>query len=313
MRIKIIKILIIIFTLLGNNSFSAKLVDSVVASINGDPITLLDLKSAMSIILDKDNWDKLDKEEKTQVLNEVINRKLLLLEAEKIGITAGEREIELSISDVLKSRSITKQELDEELKTRGVSWAEYTAEIRFQILKEKVLQKVIFPKIQEDNEVLRNFYMNNREKFKTKEAVHLFHIMIPLNGNNRDRAKKIAEQIYRDIKAGGNFATIAFKYTGKNSSELDLGFIQKGDLLPELDRQVFSTPVGKITKPIKSENGYHIFYVKEHLKPSIKSFEESLPEVRELYLKESADKLYDEWLNKLKEKYVIKIIDKDLY
>lgn len=313
MRIKIIQILIIIFTLLGNNSFSAKLVDSVIASINGDPITLLDLKSAMSIILDKDNWDKLDKVEKTQVLNEVINRKLLLSEAEKIGITAEEREIELSISDVLKSRSITKQELDDELKTRGVSWAEYTAEIRFQILKEKVLQKVIFPKIQEDNEVLRNFYMNNREKFKTKEAVHLFHIMIPLNGNNRDRAKKIAEQIYRDIKAGGNFETIAFKYTGKDLSELDLGFIQKGDLLPELDREVFSTPAGKISRVIKSADAYHIFYVKEHLKPSIKSFEESLPEVRELYLKESADKLYDEWLNKLKEKYVIKIIDKDLY
>ncbi len=75
---------------------------------------------------------------------------------------------------------------------------------------------------------------------------------------------------------------------------------------------VFSIPVGKITRVIKSGDAYHIFYVKEHMEPSIKPFEESLPEVRELYLKESADKLYDEWLSKVKEKYVIKIIDKEL-
>lgn len=313
MRINIIKIFIIIFTLLGNNAFSAKLVDSVIASINGEPITLLDLKSAISIILEKDNWDELGRVEKDKILNEVINRKLLLSEAEKIGVTAEEREIELSVSDVLKSRSITKTELEEKLKRRGVTWTEYTAEISYQILKEKILQKVIFPKIQEDNDVLKNFYLTNRNKFKSKESVHLYHIMLPFNGNNTDEAKKTAEQIYRDIKAGGNFETIALKYTGRSLSELDLGFIQKGDLLPELDREVFATPAEKITKVIKSENGYHIFYVKEHRESSIKSFEESLPEIRELYLKESADKLYDEWLSKLKEKYVIKIIDKDLY
>ncbi len=149
MKTRTIKILLLIFILSGYRCFSAELVDYVVASINGEPVTLLDLKSSMSMILERDNWDGLGREEKAKVLNEVINRKLLLSEAEKIGITAEDREIELSISDVLKSRLITRGELEEELKTRGVSWAEYTAEIRFQILKEKVMQKVIFPKIQE--------------------------------------------------------------------------------------------------------------------------------------------------------------------
>jgi peptidyl-prolyl cis-trans isomerase SurA len=308
-----IKILIIMLTLLCNNSFSAKLVDSVVASINGNPITLLDLKSAMSIILEKDDWDAFSREEKTQILNEVINRKLVLLEAEKIGITAEEREIELSINDVLKNRSITRTELEEKLKKRGVSWSDYTSEISYQILKEKILQRVIFAKIQEDNDTLKNFYLANRSKFKSKESVHLYHIMLPFNGTNINETRKTAEQIYSEIKSGKNFENVAEKYTGKSLSELDLGYIQKGDLLPELDRQVFSTPEGGITRPIKSEKGYHIFYVKKHIDSGIKSFEESMPEVRDLYLKESADKLYNEWLNKLREKYVIKIIDKALY
>lgn len=313
MRINIIKILVVIFILLSEKSFSAKLVDSVIASVNEDPITLLDLKSLMSIILENDNWHELKREEKDKILNEVINRKLILSEAEKIGITAEEREIELSIRDVLKNRSITKTELEEKIKKRGITWADYTQEIRYQIMKEKILQRVIFPKIQEDNDVLKNFYLTNRDKFKSKESVHLYHIMLPFNGNNTIEAQKTAEQIYRDIKAGGNFEKVALKYTGLSLSELDIGFIQKGDLLPEFDRAVFSTPVGKITKPVKSDKGYHIFYVKEYRESSIKSFEEALPDVRALYLKESADKLYDEWLTKLKEKYVIKIIEKDLY
>lgn len=313
MRNNIIKILIFIFVLSGYKSFSAKLVDSVIASINGNPITLLDLKSAVSIILEKDNWDILTREEKDQIFSEVINRKLIFLEAEKLGITVEEREIDASVIDVLKSRSITRKELEEKLKNSGLTWTDYTQEISFQILKEKILQKVIFPKIQEDNDALKNFYLTNREKFKSKEAVHLYHIMLPFNSNNTNEVKKTAEQIYRDVKAVGNFETIATKYSGKGLSELDIGFIQKGDLLPELDREVFYTPVGSITRPIKTGGGYHIFYVKERREPTVKSYEESIQEVRELFLKESTDKVYNEWLNKLKEKYVIKIINKDLY
>ncbi len=309
---KILMTFIITSFLLTEEGFSAKLVDYVVASVNGNPVTLLDLKSAVPIILEENTWDELKKDEKKKILNEVINRKLLFLEAEKIGITVEKREIEVSVKDVLKSRAMTEPELEEELRKRGIGWSDYTDEIGYQILKEKVLQRVIFPKIQEDNDALKNFYLINREKFKNKESVHLYHIMLPFNRNNREEVKKTAEEIYRNVNGGGKFETIAKKYTGRSLSDLDIGFVQRGDLLPELDREVFSTPVHRVTKPIKSEKGYHIFYIKERREPSIKSFEEALQEVRELYLKESADKLYEEWLTKLKEKYVIKIIDKDL-
>ncbi len=308
---KILTTLIITSILLCKEGFSAKLIDSVVASVNGNPITLLDLRATLSIILEKDNWDELKRDEKNKILNEVIKRKLLLSEAEKIGITVEKREIEVSINDVLKSRSITKGKLEEELRKRGVTWSDYTDEISYQILKEKVLQRVIFPKIQDDNDALKNFYLTNRNRFKNKESVHLYHIMLPFNDWNREEVKKTAEEIYRNVNAGEKFETVAEKYTGKSLSDLDIGFVQKGDLLPEFDRAVFSTPVDKATKPIKSEKGYHIFYVKDRRESIVKSFEESLPEVRELYLRESADKLYDEWLTKIKEKYVIKIIDKD--
>lgn len=304
----IISALIILF----NNSLSAKIVEYVVSSVNGEPITLLDLKSWMFIILGKDKWENLTAGEKKILLKEVINRNILEFEAGKAGISVDEEEINFSINDVLKRRKLTRQELEEELKNHGTKWKDYVSEIRHQILKEKILQKLIFPKIQEDNEILRDFFLKNKDRFKSKESVHLYHIMLTFNDSNINDIKRIADEIYKELKTGKKFETVAEKYAGKNVSDIDLGFIQRGDLLPEFDSKVFATPEGSATPPLRSKNGYHIFYIKEKREPVVKSFEEALPEVRELYFKESADKLYDEWLGKVKNKYVIKIIDKDL-
>jgi len=307
--LKIITTFIFFFLPFSGNG---ELIDMVVASIDGDPITLQDLKTQMPLVVGKESWELLTQEEKEKILDEIIEEKILTLEAEKNGIKIDTREEELSVENVLKNRSITRDELEKELKNKNISWTDYISEIRRQILKEKVLQKIILPRINVSNEILKTFYMQNKEKFVTKEALHLYHIMLPFDTTNIKQTKEEAQNIYKEFQQGTSFESIVRKYLNKDMSEVDLGIIQKGDLLPELDRILFSTPAGHITKPVESGNAIHIFYVKERKKPEIKSFEEAINEVREEYFKESAEKLYAEWLGKSKEQHLIKIIYKEL-
>lgn len=309
MRTVIFTIFLSTIFLIHINSFSQTTVDTVVASVNGDPITLVDLKVYMSIILDKDNWGGLTEEDKQKILSEVINRKVLFLEADKMGISTDAREIEASIDEVTQNRRITRKELEEELSERGISWEKYIDEIKYQIIKEKIFQRVIFPKIEGDAEEILAYYNQNRDKFKKRESAHLYHIMFPFNEKEPERAHKKAISFSKQINSGMNFIDLAKKYTGANLSDIDIGIVHRGDLLPDFDRAVFSTPEGKSTPPLRSQKGYHVFFVVKKTGGEPKPFEEALPEVRELYYRENSDKLYEEWLTKVKSKYVLKILD----
>jgi parvulin-like peptidyl-prolyl isomerase len=78
-------------------------------------------------------------------------------------------------------------------------------------------------------------------------------------------AKAKADALLKQIQGGADFASLAAKNSddpGSKDSGGELGFVQRGTMVPEFDDAVFTQPIGEITI-VKSKFGYHILQVEE--------------------------------------------------
>ena len=130
---------------------------------------------------------------------------------------------------------------------------------------------------------LQSYYDQHRDEYRVPEQVNVRHILIksPLPGpdgkvdpKEQDAARAKAQDVLKQVKAGGNFADLAKKYSddpGSAKNGGSLGFIGKGRTVPEFEKAAFSLPKGGTSDLVQSSYGFHIIHVDDkqdaHLKP----------------------------------------------
>ncbi len=98
-----------------------------------------------------------------------------------------------------------------------------------------------------------------------KEEVNAAHILISAQKHSQEEALKLITEI-KEKATTANFEELAKNYSedpGSKEQGGNLGWFSKGMMVPEFEKAAFSTGVGKISEPVKSQFGYHIILVKE--------------------------------------------------
>ena len=99
------------------------------------------------------------------------------------------------------------------------------------------------------------------------DAVTASHILISYKGalrseKDRDRrdARKLAEQILKELKSGREFAELARKHSDGPSGPKggELGRFERGQMVPEFDQAVFDLETGAFSEVVETKFGYHI-------------------------------------------------------
>ena len=135
-------------------------------------------------------------------------------------------------------------------------------------------------------EDLQAYYDQHRDDYRVPEQVNVSHILIktPLPGPDGkvdpkgvEEARKKAEDVLKQVKAGGNFAELAKKYSedpgsGKNGGSL--GWIGKGRTVPEFEKAAFSLAKGATSDLVQSSYGFHIIRVDDKQAAHVKSLDE---------------------------------------
>jgi peptidyl-prolyl cis-trans isomerase D len=143
-------------------------------------------------------------------------------------------------------------------------------------------------KITVDAADLQNYYDKNKDNFRVPERVKVRHILIetpPAGPDGKvdqkavDAARAKAEDVLKQVRAGGDFAALAKKYSQDpgskdNGGEMGLGWITRGQTVAEFEKAAFSQNKGQISDLVQTTFGFHIIQTEDKEEARLKPLSE---------------------------------------
>jgi peptidyl-prolyl cis-trans isomerase D len=141
---------------------------------------------------------------------------------------------------------------------------------------------------------LQKAYKDQQSNFQVPERVQARHILLKSDASNDAAVKAKAEELLKQIQGGADFAKLAKEKSedpgsGQNGGEL--GWIVRGQTVPEFEKAAFTLKPGETSGLIKTEYGYHIIQVEAHEQAHLRPFEEVKAELAAEVQKQGAAQL----------------------
>ncbi len=211
----------------------------------------------------------------------------------------------ISSDDIRKSINPTDAELETFFKKNSARYANAVPEERtisyFAFTPNDVPGGVPQP-TQQDIEA---YYNAHKSEYSVPEQAKSRHILIQVaagaDAKTDAAAKAKAEDILKQLQNGGNFADLAKKNSddpGSKDSGGELGFAQRGHMVPEFDNAIFTQKIGDY-KIVKSQYGYHIVQVEERTAAHAQSLAEVLPTIQATLIRQKSTAAQDAFARQL--------------
>ena len=253
------------------------------------------------------------------VLQDLIQEKLLEERAKELGVAATDEEVENAVERIKRQYNLaTDAEFDAALKASDITRDDLKKQMRQTITLQKVIGREITSRLDMTDDVLRLEYERQKDAlYRLPEQAHVSEIVVrfvPEDPAARERAVARIEAARAKVTAGTAFADVAREFSEGNARERggDLGTVSRGELLPGLDAAVFAEPAQEYTAPVLLPGSVHLFHVTERKPAGYRPF----PEVREDLQKRLSENLYDkryeEFIEKLRREAFVKIYDPTL-
>ncbi|MCX5726598.1 MAG: peptidyl-prolyl cis-trans isomerase [Candidatus Saganbacteria bacterium] len=250
------------------------------------------------------NYEEAEKQVRLSVLDKLVEGVLIEQGISKEGITAGDKEIKEKIAE-MKNTFPSSAEFHRSIASSGMTIEDLKANIRRQLLLQKLKERVAGDTLITDQEIER-FYENNTGAFVSPLRVKAKHIHVATSEE--------AESILRLLNKGKDFYKVASSYSLPDEElGIDLGFVEKGELLPELEDAVFSLKPGETSGVIELPDGFHIIRVVERHEEKVASLEDARDDIRKFILDEKITSAFQKWLEEEKAVANIEINDKLKY
>jgi len=252
-RAKLLTVIAFLALFLVVDHSSSEIVDYLVAVVNGEPITMSMLEDAMNAFWsDTENLPKTTKD----ALEQLIDRKLELQEANKRGIFVTEDELSSELNRI-SSKFLSKESLYATLKQRGMTSDDLQERLTEEIMIRKMVERK-FGQFIRDSDLegeATDFFEQNKTKFVIPESVQIDQAFFKIDPNSDESTKETvrvkAEEALNEIRKGENFS----KYTGGGRS----GYVNIDQLLPtELAEAISGMRIGEIKGLIEAPTGYYI-------------------------------------------------------
>ncbi len=286
-----------------------KLVDKVIAKVDGEVILQSDLDQAFSFYRMQFPPNISDQELKKKILNELINEKLLYVEAKQdTTIKVTDEEVEKYLDQQIESmkKQMGEKAFEENLKKEGLTEAslrrKYRKNVREQLYVQKLIEKKIKPLVSVSPEEVKKFYETHLDSIPPKpDMVRIAHILIRIKPSPEvvSETKRKADALYKKLKSGANFEDLASKYSDDLQSAAsggDIGVVKKTDLPENIRKVVAPLEPGEYCQPVQGEYGFHIFKMVEkqndlyHLRQIFVQFRPTKQDT--LRAKQLAEKIY---------------------
>ena len=259
-------------------SSSSDRLDGIAAVVNDDVVLQSDVEDQLYQFLqqshaqpDPATLDTL----RRQVLDQLINEKLIVAEAKRQGLTTSDAEVNRQVDEAMRQKKEQlggEEAFQAQLKTENTTEAMVRDRFRQQLQGEMLARRMIdkaLPRRSVSPAEAQAFFKAHPDKFPNKPGeVRLQVIQIPAGADSAADAKGKAAclEARKRIVNGEKFAKVAAELsddTGSARSGGDLGFFTRGNMEPAVEDAAFGLKLNELSQPIRTIYGWHLVEVLE--------------------------------------------------
>ena len=303
-----IMIFIILF-LISRPAAAVAVEDAILAVVNDELVTIKDLKdyvqsTYVSLVaegLSDGQIQTVMKDLEINGIHKLIEDKIMLSRANHIGLQVREDLVTERVEN-LKAKYGSEQNLVLALIKNGSTLTDLKNKIRDQLKIKYVVENQVRSKIYVNPQEVTEYYEKNKEQFSRSDRINLDSIFIAY-GQDKEEAEAKADHVLKLIEEGMDFQQLVKQYSDAPS----VGTIERGQLLPEIEKAVFSLGMEEVSAPLKIDAGIFIFKVVGRSHAQIDGLSDVKDKIYDMLFEEKFEKKLTAWLDELKEKAYIEI------
>src|SRR3989338_6280444 len=286
-------------------SCSPKSRSPVLATVNGDSITLQEFQKALGM----EEWkfgseigltgERL-KQLKTKVVESLLKDRILLEEARTKGVKVTEFEVKESL-DHFKKAYPKEEDFNKLLEAKGLTLKDFEEHRKRELTIKKLMDIVGKEQDSISDEEIKSYYDTHSQEFQHPQQVHARQIVTD--------SKEKADSIHNMLVGGASFEEVARKYSLSPDRKQcgDLGWFGKGIMPQEFEQICFHLKINELSPVVKTPYGFHIFQVLEMREAGQSAFDEVREEIRERMVGTKGRGLFQSWYEGLRAKAKIEV------
>ncbi len=324
-KLTIILLVTLIFAISITSTARAKIVDRIVAVVNGEPITMYELEQQAAPTLAQ--YLKGIKDPKkiavkrheilSKILPSMIDQTLVDQEVKKRHLKVTPAEVNATIQSIMAKNHLNLKEFKKVLHDSGTNIAAYKKEISHELLRLQLIQSEVKSKIVITDEQVDNYLKTHPKLLKhipSGPEYMLQYICItpkdPTDPKSVQKAKLQIKKAYKELLSGMAFDKVLKKYGGNMCKQDNgmLGTFTLTDLAPTIRNAVAKLKPGEITPILKTKAGWEIFRLKKIIDKKKQMLTAEKERIRQLLYKKELDSKFQAWLQQLRNKSSIRIL-----
>jgi parvulin-like peptidyl-prolyl isomerase len=218
--------------------------------------------------------------------------------ADDIGVKVSDQDVEKRLSQIKKQYFAgSEKKYQQQLKKQGLTDAQVRRDVRTQLVSEGIFKKVT-DNIKVTDAEVHDYYIQHPQMYAQPQSREVRHILV--------RNKALADKLYAQLKGGAAFAALAKKYSTDPGSKSQGGklTVSKGQTVPPFDKAAFSLGTNQLSKPIKTQYGWHIIQPLSKVKPRKTTPENQVKEsIRQQLSQTKKNEAMTTWVNDLTKSY----------
>jgi peptidyl-prolyl cis-trans isomerase SurA len=239
---------------------------TLLARVNDDAITDFDLQQRVLFAIRttglQDSPD-LRQRMAAQMLRQMIDEKLQIQDAKRLGLKATDGEMQQRFNDIERAAGMGRGQFKQYIQSTGVTFDIAVQQIEAQIAWTKIIRRRVRPQVDVSETEIDDALSRARTNVGKTES-RVAEIFVPVDrAELADEAKRSADRIVEQLKRGAPFGAVAQQFSQGATAAAggELGWVLPGSLDPNLDTAVERLPVRQYSEPIRGTAGWHILYV----------------------------------------------------
>lgn len=305
----------------------ADVVDRSVAVVNDDIITLSEVNELGKPIFQQvaeqappDQLAEALQQARQTVIDKLIDRKILVQQANKLQISVSDSEVENNLQRILEDNKTSMDQFRKELATIGMNEQQYREDLKDQILRSKLINYEVRSKVIIPEEHIIDYYDQHYTEQVGEGGYYILQIGCTWEGGTakeeelaKKEALQKAERVRNLAHKEGDFKELARQHSDLPSAADggDLGVFRAEEMAPYMRDIIVNLKPGQVSEVVETPSGYQFYKLLSSQEGQILTkvpYESVKEEIRELLYERKMQERYSKWIQEIRDQSYIKIL-----